>query len=406
MLKKQKNKISKKTRMLLVFTFAITLSYFFAYKNTKISIANDICDSIDECNEKSQVFKEIIELKQKQQQSLNYQISLMDADISQVENEIETNRKKIEELSALIERKELEIKDKEETILLQKKLLSGLLKNYYEQQQKSFMNVFLSENVLSPFMSEKDKLAQIGNKIQEIINGVKSLKEQLENERGNLKKDKEDVSILHSNLRDKNENLQYSKDSKEVLLTKTQGEEKKYQKLLKDIEDEIYELESEKVANYDNLPPAKGGYFDYPLSEIRITQKYGMTSYAKAGAYGGKPHNGVDFGVSYKNVYASRNGEIIASGDNKGYAYGKWIAIDHNDGLITLYGHLSNKSVSKGDKVKKGDKIGVSGDTGYSTGPHLHFSVFDKNSFTIIESKYVKNLYIPTGASVNPMRYF
>ncbi|MCK9379031.1 MAG: M23 family metallopeptidase [Candidatus Moranbacteria bacterium] len=130
-----------------------------------------------------------------------------------------------------------------------------------------------------------------------------------------------------------------------------------------------------------------------------------MTSYAKAGAYGGKPHNGIDFGISYASIFTAEDGKVIGSGDNGKYAYGKWIAIDHGDGLVTLYGHLSKKDVSKGDKVKKGEKIGTSGNTGNSTGPHLHFSVFDKDTFETTESKIVDGLYIPTGASVNPMRY-
>ena len=104
-------------------------------------------------------------------------------------------------------------------------------------------------------------------------------------------------------------------------------------------------------------------------------------------------------------IYAAGNGKVIGSGSNGKYAYGNWIAIDHGDGLVTLYGHLSSKSVSRGDSVKRGDKIGISGNTGFSTGPHLHFSVFVKSSYEVVQSKYVKGLMIPTGAGVNPMKY-
>jgi murein DD-endopeptidase MepM/ murein hydrolase activator NlpD len=208
----------------------------------------------------------------------------------------------------------------------------------------------------------------------------------------------EQHAVLHLAIR-------HHDDEQHALLGQTQADKARYEKLLSEIEDEIYNLESGKSADLSKLPPAKGGYFDYPVGSVRITQKYGMTSYAKAGAYGGKPHNGIDFGISYGNIYAAGSGKVIGSGNNGKYAYGQWLAIDHGDGLVTLYGHLSKKLVGKGDKVKKGDKIAVSGNTGNSTGPHLHFSVFSSKSFETVESKYVDGLMIPIGASVNPMRY-
>jgi murein DD-endopeptidase MepM/ murein hydrolase activator NlpD len=165
-------------------------------------------------------------------------------------------------------------------------------------------------------------------------------------------------------------------------------------------------LESGKTVDYGNIPASNSGYFGYPVSSVRITQGYGMTSFAKAGAYGGKPHNGIDFGLGVgNNIFAVRKGKVLQIGNNGRYAYGRWIAIDHGDGLVTLYGHLSSQSVGKGESVDTGKVIGKSGNTGFSTGPHLHFSVFTKNSFETFESKYVKGLMIPAGASINPMKY-
>jgi len=181
----------------------------------------------------------------------------------------------------------------------------------------------------------------------------------------------------------------------------------------KDFENEIYELEVNKTVDYSNVPAAKGGYFNYPVSNPSISQNYGCLqdsfarrSYPACNSGKGGFHNGLDFNKnSGTTIFSARSGTVIGSGNNGRYAYGQWLAIDHGDGLVTLYGHLSSKSVSKGSKVKAGEKIGVMGTTGYSTGTHLHFSVFDKKSFETVESKHVSGLMIPAGGSLSPKRY-
>ncbi len=86
-------------------------------------------------------------------------------------------------------------------------------------------------------------------------------------------------------------------------------------------------------------------------------------------------HNGQDFDVPYgTQVYATGDGTIIESGWNSG-GFGNCIVIDHGYGFQTVYGHLSDIKVSKGQIVKRGDLIGISGSTGLSSGPHLHYQV-------------------------------
>jgi murein DD-endopeptidase MepM/ murein hydrolase activator NlpD len=86
-------------------------------------------------------------------------------------------------------------------------------------------------------------------------------------------------------------------------------------------------------------------------------------------------HNGQDFEVPYgTEVYATGDGSVIESGWNSG-GFGNCIVIDHGYGLQTVYGHLSDIKVVKGVNVKRGDLIGISGSTGLSSGPHLHYQI-------------------------------
>jgi murein DD-endopeptidase MepM/ murein hydrolase activator NlpD len=86
-------------------------------------------------------------------------------------------------------------------------------------------------------------------------------------------------------------------------------------------------------------------------------------------------HYGQDFSVPYgTEVYATGAGKVIESGWNTG-GFGNYIVIDHGNGLRSTYGHLSKIKVSRGDILKRGDMIGLSGSTGTSSGPHLHYQI-------------------------------
>ena len=113
--------------------------------------------------------------------------------------------------------------------------------------------------------------------------------------------------------------------------------------------------------------------FGKPLRvPLIVTSKYGYRSHPVTRRY--QRHQGIDFrAATGTRVYASKAGRIIFAG-NKG-GYGKTVGIEHDDDFTTWYGHLSRIRVEVGQRVTKGKVIGLSGNTGVSTGPHLHFEI-------------------------------
>lgn len=364
-------------------------------------------DKCQELNKKVKVYEDILKLNNKQQDALSNQIDYINQQQSQTQQKLQTVKTKLEDISKDIISLQRDIEDKEKNIAYQKKILASLMQTYYDYDQQGILKIVLANEEFSKSLTDQtDYIEQSGIKVGDVLTEIKNTQQGLIEDKERLENNYKESSQLEDNLQDQGKKLEASESQKQYLLDKTKEEEEKYKQLLASVQDEIYNIELRKAVDYSNVPPAKGGYFDYPLSTVKITQGYGMTSYAKAGAYGGKPHNGIDFGISSGNkVFAVRGGKVIKTGNNGRYAYGKWIAIDHGDGLVTLYGHLSSQSVSKGDNVETGEEIGKSGNTGNSTGPHLHFSVFSSRSFELVESKYVKGLLIPVGASINPKRY-
>ena len=113
----------------------------------------------------------------------------------------------------------------------------------------------------------------------------------------------------------------------------------------------------------------------YPLKNIRITQKFGENPAAYADD-GLKGHNGVDFGCPVgTDLLAAANGVIVEVGDQGKSGYGKFFRIKTVGGLQLTYGHCSNVLVKNGQVVTVGQVVALSGNTGRSTGPHLHFGV-------------------------------
>ncbi|NLU69191.1 transglycosylase family protein [Streptomyces sp. HNM0574] len=95
---------------------------------------------------------------------------------------------------------------------------------------------------------------------------------------------------------------------------------------------------------------------------------------ASGGSWSSGSHTGVDFSASSGTpVKAVTSGTVVNAGD--GGAYGNQVVIRHDDGKFSQYGHLTSSSVQVGQKVDAGDRIGLSGSTGNSTGPHLHFEI-------------------------------
>ncbi|MBN2633608.1 MAG: M23 family metallopeptidase [Bacteroidales bacterium] len=89
----------------------------------------------------------------------------------------------------------------------------------------------------------------------------------------------------------------------------------------------------------------------------------------------GRMHYGQDFSVPYgTDIFATGDGKVVEAGYNN-YGFGNYVVIDHGYGLQSIYGHLSKILVAKGDMVKRGRLIGLSGSSGTSSGPHLHYQI-------------------------------
>ena len=184
---------------------------------------------------------------------------------------------------------------------------------------------------------------------------------------------------------------------------------------------QTYEAELVYILDPSRLPKKGSGVLSWPVEDPFITQGFGLTDFARNGAYGytngsPNPHRGIDFRASVGTpLLAAAPGTVRDAVDMDKtpgcYSYGKWILVDHDNGLSTLYAHLSVINVSPGQVVETGEIVGYAGQSGFATGPHLHFTVFDRDAVKVDQftwsngCKNAKIAYAPYEAYLNPLSY-
>ena len=133
--------------------------------------------------------------------------------------------------------------------------------------------------------------------------------------------------------------------------------------------------EKDKSYILNNIPSGS------PLKKTFITSNYGYRTHPTL--YTRKLHTGLDFkALIGTQIYAPANGVVVIARNYDPGGYGKMIVIAHNFGFKTLFAHLSNVFIKEGDIISKGTLLGLSGNTGTSTGPHLHYEVKFAEKYT------------------------
>ena len=354
------------------------------------------------------------EIKRLEEEAKKYQVTLKDvssqantlaSQIQRLEQSINGLTANIRVTNAKISRTELEIKDLGENIFehelsieRQRSRISYLVGTIASGDQQTPLEILMKNATVSEFFTSLDNIVSVQRDIQIVLAGLRKERGELQDRKTKAEGKKLELSSLADELSDQKFLQESQRKERSELLQETKNQEKKYQDLIAEtnrkrdaLQQEINNLEATLNPNFDrsHLPAPGSGVLGWPLAEpIFITQYFGHTTFARSGGYNGKGHNGIDLrALVGTTVFASDPGTVRATGDTdlvcRRASYGRWVLIDHANGLSTLYGHLSLIKVRPGDGVNRGEVIGYSGQTGYATGPHLHLSVFASQAVSV-----------------------
>lgn len=346
------------------------------------------------------------------------------ADLSYTENRIGFTDLEISKLN-------VEINTTEEDIRQNKLAIAEIIDRLAANDRETLIEIMLRHENLSEFWGEISTLEEIRSVMGDEVDELDELRDILETKLGEQRGKRDKLVDLKDEYSDQQEVLENNKQEKDKLLKQTRNKESNYQAILADkqkaretIIKELRDFESKLqfILDPNTIPPPGTKVFDWPLASITITQYFGGTEFAKRnpGIYAGRAyHPGVDFGTPRgTKIFAPADGVVRATGNTDAfpgcYSWGKWTLVDHSNGLATLYAHQDVISVTPGQAVSRGEVIGYSGNTGYSTGPHLHFTVYAKAGVSVRKFSEIKTVTscgsatTPVAASdayIDPMQY-
>lgn len=348
--------------------------------------------------------------KEAEVNALKGQVIQLNSDIKNLQKQLVEVGKKLNETEGDIQETTQNIQDLENQIQQNKETIRNLVESLYKQSQvKNEIVAAVSADTLSEVFNGVEYSDTLQSKIQILLSDITTKKEALDVANQNLANQKATLASTQGTLEDRKESIESDKNQVQSQAKASAVAVNQLSASINSLSAQQQDLENRRKATAVELASLEaalsrqfggGGTvcsareYAWPVRGGKITQGFGMTSFARSGAYNGAGHNGIDIGAPTGTpVYATAAGTVVSVGFNDN-SYGKWIVIKHTDGYFSLYGHLDKQRVSNGQAVNRGDRIGDIGDTGFATGPHLHFTIYLPNSLKITSS--------PIGAPVNP----
>ncbi len=357
----------------------------------------------------------------KQKQTLQTAVTELNLNIQKLTKSITLTQAEIKEKDREISNLSGSISETSERIGRSQDQVGNSLRQLDMADTQPQVLTLLTGGTLSQFFDEAANLTALRIELENKIRELSTLKEEYQTDKDVAEEKRAELAGLQRQLNEQKQGLAISRDEQNKLLTETKNKESTYQAQIaqkqaeqKAFEAALFDLASklEYVLDPSKIPGARGGVLQWPLDNVLVTQQFGRT--ADSGRlYTSGTHDGIDFRASVGTpVRASLGGTVyeVNHGAAPNCQYGKWVIVKHPNGLATLYAHLSNINVGKGQTVATGQVLGYSGSTGYATGPHLHFTVYvaealSLKQYTCKSGAVVTVPIAPLNAYLNPLDY-
>ena len=340
--------------------------------------AADYDQQLEEARKEQAELEKEIEAIQADKDKALEQKALMDQRNDRLRKQVSLVQKQSDETTARI--KELKAREEE-----QYELFCKQIRQEEERGTISYWSVIFKATSFADLLGRMDFISEVMEYDRNVMEQLRATREQLAIDQKALEEQKAE---LISTQQEMEEQIAAA----EALIKEYESTEAGMQAMHEQAEEDearILELIKKENSQNSGSSGSSGGSgtssYIWPTNSTRyVTSPYG---YRICPFHGKEYHNGADIGAPYGSpVLAPKSGTVIQAGWNGGY--GISVMIKHNDGIITLFGHMCDRNVSKGQQVVQGQVIGWGGSTGNSDGPHIHYTMY-KNGATIDPLPYL-----------------
>ena len=407
--------------LVLICGLLLGLSSDFLPNNVRAASSSAIKEQIEELEKEQAALEEQMEgLRDQQDENVSEireimeQKNVIDQQIGILYTQINNINEQIAAYSVLIADKQEELNEAEKKLKALNEKHKERIRAMEENGELSYWSVLFEANSFSDFLDRLTMMEEIAAADSRRLKEIRKAAEEVEAAKAELMAERDEMKAAKEKLAQAQAELEKKAAEAQKLLEELIAKGKDFEALMEELEDE-QEANADELANkkveYDEAKyrehmatatqptkPAGNGNGGTPTKDelgktwvipcdyTMVTSPFGWRIHPISGVE--KFHNGVDLwcsGIYGKPIYATREGVVSYTG---WYGSGGWtVMVDHLDGFKSIYMHMTNFIVSEGDFVMAGQVIGYVGDSGGTTGPHLHFEV-----------RY-------NGAAVNPMNY-
>jgi murein DD-endopeptidase MepM/ murein hydrolase activator NlpD len=313
------------------------------------------------------------------------QIALTQLDIEAMTAQIETKTLMIDLLNEQIANAETEIDERSD-------LMGSLVYDLHMNGNINMVEVLLSSKSFNELLAGAEYLEELGGMLGNALEESRALKAQVEEKKQNEELVLNELKTLEDDLESRLLVLERQNNASSFLLAETSSSESEYNALLREIQAErgqvdsqlrSLQLELEERLREESGAPREQRFIE-PVSDYILTASFNDPTYPFRHLF---EHSGIDMAAPTGTpVRATEDG--IVAWNRVGRSYGNYVMVIHENGFASLYAHLSGFGASVNQYVSRGDIIGYVGSTGFSTGPHLHFEI-RKDGIPVNPASYI-----------------